>query len=54
MEKKEFLKKKMFINKEGNVIVSYCMICFANNRKYSEGVLWRFGFKYIEKVAEFY
>ena len=23
MEKKEFLKKKMFINEEGNVIVSY-------------------------------
>ena len=39
--KKEFLKKIMFSNEKGNVIISSCIICFASARKYSEEMLWR-------------
>ena len=43
----------MFTTKEGNAIISSCIIRFANARKYSEEILRRLIFKYFEKVAEF-
>ena len=43
----------MFIIEEGNFVISSCVICFADARKYSEETLRRLTFKYFEKVAEF-
>ena len=43
----------MFSIEVGNVIISFCIICFANARKYFEKILRRLTFKYFEKVAEF-
>ena len=43
----------MFTTEEWNLIISSCMICFANARKYFEEILWRLTFKYFEKVAIF-
>ena len=43
----------MFATGEGNLIISSCVICFANARKYSEEELRRLTFKYFEKVAGF-
>ena len=43
----------MFITEESNLIISSCIISFANARKYSEEILRRLTFKYFEKVAEF-
>ena len=43
----------MFITEEGNVIIGYCIICFARARKYSEEILQRLNFKYFLKKAEF-
>ena len=51
--KKEFIKKSMFTTEEGNLIVSSCIICFANARKHFEEILRRLTFKYFEKVEEF-
>ena len=42
----------MFSTEEGNLIISSCVICFANARKNSEEILRRSTFKYFEKVAE--
>ena len=44
----------MFTTEEGNVVISSCIICFVNARKYSEEILWGLTFKYFEKVAEFF
>ena len=41
----------MFTTEEGNLIISSCIICFANARKYSEEILRRLTFKYFNKVA---
>ena len=46
-------EKTMFITEEGNVIIGYCIICFARARKYSEEILQRLNFKYFLKKAEF-
>ena len=43
----------MFTAEEGNLIISFCVICLANARKYSEEILRRLSFKNFEKVAEF-
>ena len=43
----------MFTTKERNLIISSCIVCFANARKYSKELLRRLTFKYFEKVAEF-
>ena len=43
----------MFTTEEGNLILSSCIICFANAKKYSEEILRRLTFKYFENVAEF-
>ena len=43
----------MFITEKGNVIIGYCIICFAKDRKYSEEILQRLNFKYFKKIAEF-
>ena len=43
--KKEFIKKFMFTTEEENLIVSSCIICFANARKYFEDILRRLTFK---------
>ena len=52
--KKEFIKKNMFTTKEGNhLIISSCIICFANARKCSKEIPLRLTFKYFEKVAQF-
>ena len=34
--KKEIFEKNMFPIEEGNLIISSCIICFANARNYSE------------------
>ena len=39
--------------KRGDLIISSCITCFANGRKYSEEILRRLTFKYFEGVAEF-
>ena len=49
----EFMKKTMFTTEEGNLIISSCILCFANAWKYFEEIVWRLTFKYFEKVAEF-
>ena len=41
----------MFSTEEGNLIISSCIICFANARSYSEEILRRLTFKYFEKVV---
>ena len=43
----------MFTSDEGNLIISSCITCFANARKYSEEILQGLTFKHVEKVAEF-
>ena len=43
-KKKKNYKKIMFITKEGNLIISSCVICFPNARKYSEKILRRWTF----------
>ena len=43
----------MFTAEEGNVIISSCITCFANARKYPEKILQRLTIIYLEKVAEF-
>ena len=43
----------MFTTKEGNLVISSCIISFANARKYSKEILRRLTFKYFQKVAEF-
>ena len=43
----------MFTTEEGNLVLSSCIICFANAKKYSEERLGRLTFKYFENVAEF-
>ena len=50
---KKNYEKVMFTTEEGNFIISSCIICFADARKYSEEILRRLTFKYFEKVAEF-
>ena len=52
MEKK-YVKQIMFSTEVVNVIISSCIIYFANARKYFEKILWRLTIKYFEKVAEF-
>ena len=52
--KKTISKKIMFTTEEGNVVISSCIICFVNARKYSEEIFWGLTFKYFEKVAEFF
>ena len=37
----------------GDVVISSCIICFANARKYFEKKIWRLLFKHLEKIAEF-
>ena len=37
----------------GNVLISSCIICLANARKYFEKILWRLTFKYFGKGATF-
>ena len=39
--KKEFIKKVTFTTEEWNAIISSCIICSANSRKYFEEVLRR-------------
>ena len=36
MKKKRISNKIMFTTEEGNVIISSCIICFANARKHSD------------------
>ena len=44
--KKELLNKNMFTTKEGNhLIISSCIICFANARKCSKEIPLRLTFK---------
>ena len=43
----------MFTSEEGNLIISSCIICFAEARKYSEEIVRRLPFKYFAKLAEF-
>ena len=43
----------MFTTKEGNLIISSCITCLANARKYSEETRRRLIFKYFEKAAKF-
>ena len=50
---KKLLKQIMFSTEEGNVIISSCIICFANARKYFENIFGRMTIKYFEKVVEF-
>ena len=49
---KTISRKNMFTTEEGDVIISPCIICFANARKNSGEILRRFTFKYFEKVVE--
>ena len=51
-EKKRIYKKILFTTKEGNLIISSCIIWFANARMYSEEIFRRLTFKCFEKVAE--
>ena len=51
-EKKRIYKKILFTTKEGNLIISSCIIWFANARMYSEEIFRRLTLKYFEKVAE--
>ena len=37
----------------GNVVISSCIICFTNARKYFEKIIGRLLLKHLEKVAEF-
>ena len=41
----------MFSTEQGNAIISPYIICFANAKNYSEEILRRLIFKYLEKVA---
>ena len=41
MEKKNY-KKIMFTSEEGNLIISSCIICFANGKKYFDEILTSF------------
>ena len=43
----------MFLSEMGNVIITSCIICFANGREYYEKMLQRLTFKCFETVAEF-
>ena len=52
-KKKRISKKIIFTTKEGTIIISSCIICFANARKYFEEIIQRLTFKYFEKVAQF-
>ena len=46
------MEKKMFSTEVGKVIISSCIICSANARKYFEKILQKLTFmKYFEKVA---
>ena len=53
MGKKRIYKNVMFTTEEGNLIISSCIICFANAGKYSEDILWILTSEHFEKVAEF-
>ena len=46
---KKLLKQIMFSTEEGNVIISSCIICFANARKYFENIFGRMTIKYFKK-----
>ena len=54
VDKKRIYKKVLLTTKERNLIISSCIIRFANARNYSEETLRRLNFKYFEKVAEVY
>ena len=52
--KKRISKKIMFSLEVGNVIISSCIMFFANARKYFEKILRRLTFKHFEKVVRFF
>ena len=51
-KKKRIYERIMFATEEGNLFISSYVTSFANVRKYSEEILRRLTFKYLEKVAE--